>query len=64
MQVDTLLPSTCSNAGGYSDAGSIPGLLRFSEVGNGNPLHYSSLENPMGKRAWLAVVHRVTLSWT
>ena len=33
----------------------IPGLGRFPGGGNGNPLHYSCLENPMDKRAWQAI---------
>ena len=37
------------NAG---DLGSIPGLGRFSGEGNGNPLLYSCLENPMDRGAW------------
>ena len=32
--------------------------------GNGNPLQYSCLENPMDKRAWWAAVHGVSKSWT
>ena len=32
--------------------------------GNGNPLHYSCLENPVDGRAWWAAVHRVAQSWT
>ena len=28
--------------------------------GNGNPLHYSCLENPMDRGAWQATVHGVT----
>ena len=35
----------------------------FTE-GNGNPLHYSCLENPVDRGAWRAAVHRVTQSWT
>ena len=46
-----------ANAG---DAGSIPGLGRSPGVGNGNPLQYSCLENPMDRGAWQAAVHRVT----
>ena len=34
------------------DLGSIPGLGRFPGEGNGNPLQYSCLENPMDGRAW------------
>ena len=33
------------------DPGSIPGSGRSSEEGNGNPLQYSSLENPMDRGA-------------
>ena len=40
-----------ANAG---DTGSIPGLGRSSGEGNGNPLQYSCLENPMDKGAWQA----------
>ena len=32
--------------------------------GNGNPLQYSCLENPMYRGAWLAGVHGVAKSWT
>ena len=32
--------------------------------GNGNPLQYCFLENPVDRGAWWAVVHRVTQSWT
>ena len=32
--------------------------------GNGNPLQYSCLENPMNGEAWRATVHGVTKSWT
>jgi len=32
--------------------------------GNGTPLQYSCLENPMDGRAWWATVHGVTRSWT
>ena len=33
-------------------------------VGNGNPLQYSCLENPMDGGAWWAAVHEVSKSWT
>ena len=49
------------NAG---DLGSIPGLGRSSGEGNGNPLRYSCLENPMDREAWWATVHWVTKSRT
>ena len=44
------------------DMGSIPGLGRFPREGNGNPLQYSCLENPMDRGAWRASVHGVTKS--
>ena len=47
--------STC-NAG---DPGSIPGSGRSPGEGNGNPLQYSCLENPMDRGAWRATVHSV-----
>ena len=46
------------------DLGSIPGLGRSPTEGNGNPLQYSCLENPMDGGAWQTTVHRVTESWT
>ena len=36
----------------------------FPGEGNGTPLQYSCLENPMGEGAWLAAVHGVAKSWT
>jgi len=43
-----------SKASAYNvgDPGSIPGSGRFPGEGNGNPLQYSCLENPMDGRAW------------
>ena len=38
--------------------------LTFSREGNGNPLQYSCLENPMDGGAWWAAVHRVVKSPT
>ena len=52
--------SAC-NAG---DPGSIPGLGRAPGEGNGNPLLYSCLENPMDRGAWQIIVHGVTKSQT
>ena len=42
------------------DTGSIPGLERSPEVGNGNPLQYFCLENPMDRGTWQATVLEVT----
>ena len=44
--------------------GSIPGPGRSPRVGNGNPLQYSGLENPMDRGAWRATVHQVAESQT
>ena len=49
------------NAG---DPGSIPGPGRSPGEGNGNPLQYSCLENPMDGEAWQTTVHGVAKSWT
>ena len=46
------------------DLSSIPGLRRSPGVGNGNPLQYSCLENPMDRGAWQATVQRLEKSWT
>ena len=46
------------------DLGSIPGLGRSPEEGNGYPLQYSGLENSTDKGAWQATVHGVTKSQT
>ena len=39
---------------------SIPGLRRSPGEGNGSPLQYSSLENPVDRGTWQATVHGVT----
>ena len=48
--------SACS----AGDPGLIPGLGRSPREGNGNPLQYSCLENPMDRGTWWATVHVVT----
>ena len=45
-----------ANAG---NAGSVAGLGRFPGEGNGNPLQYSCLGNPMDRGAWQAIVLKV-----
>jgi len=47
--------SACSTR----DPGSIPGSGRSPGEGNGNPLQYPCLENPMDIKAWRVVVHEV-----
>ena len=46
------------------DSGLIPGLGRSPGVGNGKPLQYSPLENPMDRGGWQATVHGVATSQT
>ena len=46
------------------DTGLIPGLGGSPGEGHGNPLQYSSLENPMDRGAWWTTVHRVAKSRT
>ena len=54
----------CSNAGDTGHPGSIPGLGRSPGAGNGNPLHYSCLENYMDRGIWQAAVQGVAKSRT
>ena len=51
-----------ANAGHTRDTGLVPGLQRSPEVGNGNPLQYSCLENSMDRRAWRATVQKAAKS--
>ena len=53
--------ASARNAG---DWGSISGLGTSPGEGNGNPLQYSCLENPMDGEAWWVTVHGVTKSQT
>ena len=46
------------------DQGSIPGSGRFPGEGNGNPLQYSCMKNPMDRRAWWSTVYEVAKSQT
>ena len=47
-----MVKSPPANAGDLRDSGSIPGSGRPPGEGNGNPLQYSCLENPMDRGAW------------
>ena len=53
-----------ANSGDAGDVSWIPRLGRYPGGGNGNPLQYSCLENPMVRGAWWAIVHGVTKSHT
>ena len=48
-----------ANAGDTREVGSIPGSGRCPGGGNGYPLQYSCLENPMDSGAWRATLHSV-----
>ena len=48
--------SACS----AGNLGLIPGSGRSPGEGNGNPLQYSCLENPMDRGTWLAIIHGIT----
>ena len=63
-QVALMVKNLPANAGDARYAGLIPGLRRSLGGGNGNPLQYSCLENPIDKGAWQATVHGVVKSWT
>ena len=60
-QVVLVVKNPSANTG---DVGSIPGSGRSSGGGNGNPLQYSCLENPVDRGAWWATVHGVAETWT
>ena len=54
--VSQMVKNLPANAG---DVSSILGLGRSPGEGNGNPLQYTCLENPMDRRTWWATVHGV-----
>ena len=58
-----MVKNSPTNAGGAGDLDSIPGSERSPGEGNGNPLQYSCLGNPMDRGAWWATVHGVVKSW-
>ena len=58
----SLVAQTVKRAYNAGDLGSIPGSGRSPGEGNGNPLQYSCLENPMDRGAWKATVHGVAKS--
>ena len=60
----SVLKNLPANAADTGDAGSIPGLGRTPGLGNGNPLQYSSLDNPLDRGAWWAIVQGVAKSQT
>ena len=53
-----------ANAGTAGHVDSIPGSGRSPGGGNGNPVQYFCLENPIDRGAWRAAVHRVMKNQT
>ena len=56
-----MVKNSLANVG---DVSSVPGSGSSPEEGNGNPLQYSCLGNPLDRGAWWATVHGVTKSQT
>ena len=63
-QMVLVVKNPLANAGDIRDMCSVPGLGRSPGGGHGNPLQYSSLENPKDRGDWWATVHRVPKSQT
>ena len=63
-QVALVVKNPPANAGDVRDMVSIPGSGRSPAGGNGNPLQYSCLKNPMDRGAWQATAHGVAKSQT
>ena len=61
---DTVVKNLPASAGDEGDAGTVRGLGGSPGEGNGNPLQYSCLENPMDRGAWQVTTHRIAKSQT
>ena len=59
-----MVKNLSANVGDSGDVSSIPRSGRSPGGGNGNPLQYSCLENPMDRGAWWAIVHGFAKSQT
>ena len=59
-----MVKNPLANAGYAGEVCLIPGSRRSLGEGNGNPLQYSYLENPMDRGAWWATVPGITKSQT
>ena len=64
MKYEVAVKNLHAHAEVVRDMGLIPGSGRSPGEGNGNPLQYSCLENPMDRGSWWATVHRVAKSQT
>ena len=60
----SLVAQLVNNLPAMQKTGLISGSGRSPGEGNGNPLQYSYLENPMDTGAWRPTVHDVVKSWT
>ena len=63
-QVVLMVKKLLASADTQETVGLIPGLGRSPGVGNGNPVQYSCLENPMDRGTWKAIVHGAAKSGT
>ena len=63
-QVALMVKNLPASEGVVRDMGLIPVLGRSPGRGNGSPLQYSCLENPINRGVLWSTVHRVTKSWT
>ena len=57
-----MVKNLLASAGDIRDVGSVSGSGRSPGEGNGNPLQYSCLENPMDRGAWRSIAHGVAKS--
>ena len=60
----TVVKNPSANAGDTRNKSSIPGSVRSPGEGNGNPLQYSCLGNPVDRGVWQVTVYGVTKSQT
>ena len=63
-QVALVVKNLPASTGDVKDAGLIPGLGRPPGKGNGNPLQYYCLENPVDRVTWQAIIHGISKIWT
>ena len=62
-QVALVVKNLPASAEDIKSRGFDPWVGQIPGAGNGNPLQYSCLENPMDRGAWRATVHGVAMSW-
>ena len=63
FQVVLVVKNPPANEGATRDECTIPGSGRSPGGGNGYPLQYSCLENPVDRGTWWATAHGVTKNW-